>query len=67
MLDWTGAPCIDTLGILCVSDIPISVVFIVADESINTFMICSASASSLTLIDGNGVKFDAGLPLFWCH
>ena len=67
MLEWNGDPCIDTLGIPCGSKSLITVVFLVADEIINSVMICSASASSLTLIDGNGVKFDAGLPLFWCH
>ena len=44
----------------------IVIVFIVADESINGAIICSASASSITLRGASGVKIDVGLPLFWC-
>ena len=66
MLEWTGAPCIDILGITCGSEIPIAIVFLVADESRNYAMICSASASSLALRDASGVKVDVSLPLLWC-
>ena len=43
----------------------IVIVFMVADESINGAIICSASASSIMLMDASGVKADAGLPIFW--
>ena len=50
MLEWTGSPCIDTLGIPCRSKSPIAIVFLVDDESRNAVIMCSASASSIKLI-----------------
>ena len=66
ILDWTGALCIDTLGIPYGSKSPIAIVFLVADDRRNAAMICSDCASSLTLRYFNDVKVDAGLPLLWC-
>ena len=66
MLEWTGALCIDKLGITCGSNSSIVIVFLGADDSINAAMIRSAIVSSLRLIDANDVKFYTGLPLFWC-
>ena len=66
MLEWNRAPCIDTLCILCRSESTIAIVFLVADESRNAAIICSASASSMTFRYASGVKVDAKLPLFWC-
>ena len=66
MLEWTGATCIDTLVIPCGSKIPIAIVFLVTGESRNYKIICSASASSPTLRNASGVKFDAVPPLLWC-
>ena len=66
MLEFNGYLCIDTIGILYGSNIPITIVFLVADESINSAIICSASTSSLTLLNARGVKVDSGLPLLWC-
>ena len=54
------------LGIPCGPDNLISIVFIVADESINAAMIYFEIASSRTLIDASGVWIDASLSLFWC-
>ena len=65
MLEWNGDPCIDTLGIPCGSKSLITVVFLVADEIINSVMICSASASSLTPRDASGVEVDVSLPILW--
>ena len=53
------------IGSLLGSEIPIDIVFLVAVKSRNDVIICSASASSLTLIDASGVKVDAGLPILW--
>ena len=66
MLEWTGDPCIDTLGIPCGSEIPIAILFFITGGSINAAIICFASASSIMLRDANSFKFDAGFPLFWC-
>ena len=66
MLEWTGAPCIDTIGIPCGSKSPIVIVFLVSDKSRNAVMICSDSASSITLRDASGVKFGNSIPIFWC-
>ena len=66
MLKGNGSPFIDIPGIMCGSDIPISVLFLVADESINSAIICSAIASYLTLIDDSGIEVDASLLIFWC-
>ena len=65
MLGWTGASCIDTLGITCGSDSPIAIVFLVTDEIRNAAMICSDNKSSITLRYASGVKVDTGIPLFW--
>ena len=65
MLDWTGSPCIDTFGILCGSKNPIAIVFLVADESKNSAIICFSSVYSLTLRYSNGVKVDSGLLILW--
>ena len=43
-----------------------AIIFFVADDSRNDAIICSATASSLTLRYAIGVKVDVGLPLFWC-
>ena len=59
MLEWIGDPCIETLGIPCGSDSPISVVLIFSDESRND------SAYISTLRDASGIRVDASLPLFW--
>ena len=66
MLEWIGYPCIENIEITCRSDSPTTIVFIFADESINSNIICSDSASSHTFIDASGVRVDAGLPLLWC-
>ena len=66
MLEWTRSPCSEKLGIPCVSESSIAIVFLVAGKSIYAAIICSASASSLTLRDTSAVKVEAGLPLFWC-
>ena len=66
MLEGIGDPFIDMLGILCSSESPITIVILVADESRNAAIICSASASSLILRDASVTKVDAGLPLLWC-
>ena len=65
MLEWTGALCIDTLGILCGYESPIAIVFLVDDESRNSVMICSANTFSITLRDYGGILVDASIPLFW--
>ena len=66
MLECTGAPCIDTLGVLRGSKSLIAIVFLIAGESINATIMCSASASSHMSRDYSGVKVDASLLLFWC-
>ena len=66
MLEWNVYLYIDTLRILCGPKSPISIVFLVADESINYAIKCPTSASSITLRYASGVKVDAGLPLLWC-
>ena len=66
MLEWIGDTCIETLGILCGSESPITIVFIFADESRNYAMICSTSGSIRTLRGASGVRFESSLPLFWC-
>ena len=66
MLEWTGAPCIDTLVIMCGSYIPITIVFIVVVDIINASIICSASASSIIFRYASDVKFDTGIPYLWC-
>ena len=65
ILGWIGDLCIKTLDIMCRSDIPIILVFIFTDDSINASMICSTSSSSRMLRDAIGVRVDAGIPLFW--
>ena len=54
------------LGIPCRSDSLIVIVSIVADESRNAAMICSASASNITLRNASGVKVNVGILLLWC-
>ena len=66
MLDWTGAPCIDTLVIPCGSESPITIVFLVSGEIKDADVICSASASSLTLRDASDVEVNAGIQILWC-
>ena len=66
MLEWTGALCIDTIGIPFGSESAIAMVFFVADESRNDAIICSTSASSCTLRDASDVNIDNDLPLLWC-
>ena len=55
------------IGIRCGSESPIAIVSLVADKSINDAIICSASASILTLRDVSGVKVEAGLLILWCR
>ena len=66
MLECTGSPFIDKLGILCGSESPIAILFLVSDESKNAAVLCSYIASILMLRYASDVKVDAGLPLFWC-
>ena len=62
-MEWNGALSIDTLDIPSRYYIPITILFLVADESRNDAIICSAGASSLKLRDSSGIKVDAGLPI----
>ena len=55
----------DTFVSLQGAENTIAIVFLVANESRNEAIICSASASSIMLMDASGVKADAGLPIFW--
>ena len=66
MLYCTRYPCIDMFDIMCGSESPISVVFIVDYESRNAAMIWSVSTSSIALRDSSGVKVDTNLLIFWC-
>ena len=63
MLEWIGAPCIETLEIMYVSNNPIPIVFIFAYESRNAAMRCSDSESSRTFRDASIVRVDASLLL----
>ena len=66
MLEWNVYLYIDTLRILCGPKSPISIVFLVADESTNDTIICSASPSNHTSSNASGVKVDVGLTIFCC-
>ena len=62
----TGIDRIETIGILGGSDSTIVNAFLFADESRNSAMIFSASASSCKLRDASDIRDETCPPLLWC-